>query len=279
MDALEIQGRRYISSKRASELTGYAKDYVGQLAREGKIPGSRLGRAWYVDESAILGFAGLPNRVLDPLRPPAGTDNIGQEVEKTLYSVAMLQKNIPGESFKTWKNLNYLHDPSPLIPPLVENISTKKILEKTKENIVFPGIPRETPSFEKVQKNLTPTSTDGIIVRRASESPRTGTQKIRRKAPAKGVSGILYAAASFGAVAILIVARAFLDPSEWSFSSHEALSASVGDGFRGILGDYFTGLFAQGISLLQGFLQIIIMSFGSFFSSGLIFILNLFHLG
>jgi len=54
MDELVIEGKKYISSKRASEITGYAKDYVGQLARLGKVPATRIGRAWYVDEVALL---------------------------------------------------------------------------------------------------------------------------------------------------------------------------------------------------------------------------------
>ncbi len=34
-------------------MTGYAKDYVGQLCREGRVPARLVGRSWYVLESAI----------------------------------------------------------------------------------------------------------------------------------------------------------------------------------------------------------------------------------
>lgn len=53
MDELTIDERKYISSKRAAEITGYAKDYVGQLCRGGYVPARRIGRNWYVLESAI----------------------------------------------------------------------------------------------------------------------------------------------------------------------------------------------------------------------------------
>ena len=53
MDEILIDEKRYISSKRAAELTGYAKDYVGQLCREGRVPARLIGRSWYVLESAI----------------------------------------------------------------------------------------------------------------------------------------------------------------------------------------------------------------------------------
>jgi len=53
MDELVIEDKKYISSKRAANITGYAKDYVGQLAREGYVEARRVGRNWYVLESAI----------------------------------------------------------------------------------------------------------------------------------------------------------------------------------------------------------------------------------
>ena len=53
MDSLEFDGQTYISTKRAAEITGYAKDYVGQLCREGRVTARFVGRSWYVSESSI----------------------------------------------------------------------------------------------------------------------------------------------------------------------------------------------------------------------------------
>ncbi|HVM59061.1 MAG TPA: hypothetical protein VMT80_01925 [Candidatus Paceibacterota bacterium] len=53
MDEILIEEKRYVSSKRAAQITGYAKDYVGQLCREGRVPARLVGRSWYVLESAI----------------------------------------------------------------------------------------------------------------------------------------------------------------------------------------------------------------------------------
>lgn len=53
MDEILIGEKKYISSKQAAKLTGYAKDYVGQLCREGRVPARLVGRSWYVLESAI----------------------------------------------------------------------------------------------------------------------------------------------------------------------------------------------------------------------------------
>lgn len=54
MDELDFDGKKYISSKRAATLTGYAKDYVGQLCREGRVDARLVGRSWYVYEESIL---------------------------------------------------------------------------------------------------------------------------------------------------------------------------------------------------------------------------------
>lgn len=53
MDELTIGDKIYISSKSAAKLTGYAKDYVGQLCREGRVEARLVGRNWYVLEASI----------------------------------------------------------------------------------------------------------------------------------------------------------------------------------------------------------------------------------
>lgn len=54
-DQLEIEGKIYISSKRAAEEYGYTKDYIGQMARSGVIEAKLVGRIWYVLEEDLLG--------------------------------------------------------------------------------------------------------------------------------------------------------------------------------------------------------------------------------
>ena len=53
MDELIIGEKKYISSKQAAKVTGYAKDYIGQLCREGRVSARLVGRSWYVLESAL----------------------------------------------------------------------------------------------------------------------------------------------------------------------------------------------------------------------------------
>jgi hypothetical protein len=53
-ESLIIEGKQYISSRRAAEIAGYSNDYVGQLCRAGKLVCRMIGRFWYVDEDSIL---------------------------------------------------------------------------------------------------------------------------------------------------------------------------------------------------------------------------------
>jgi hypothetical protein len=51
--AILFDGSEYISAARASEITGYNQDYVGQLARAGKIGSRQVGKRWFVKRDDI----------------------------------------------------------------------------------------------------------------------------------------------------------------------------------------------------------------------------------
>lgn len=48
-----IEGKKYISSKRASAISDYAPDYIGQLCRANKLDCKMIGRSWFVTEESI----------------------------------------------------------------------------------------------------------------------------------------------------------------------------------------------------------------------------------
>jgi hypothetical protein len=52
--------KRYILVKEASQLSGYSKDYIGQLARDRKIESRRVGKKWYVGEASLLEYKNTP---------------------------------------------------------------------------------------------------------------------------------------------------------------------------------------------------------------------------
>ena len=53
-ETIFFEGKKFISSSRAAEMTKYSKDYIGQLCRGGKVTARMVGRSWYVEESSLL---------------------------------------------------------------------------------------------------------------------------------------------------------------------------------------------------------------------------------
>lgn len=104
MDELVIEGERYVSTKQAARLTGYAKDYVGQLCREGRVPARHVGRSWYVQEAAIK-------------QHRFGSDEAGaeKETEKTAQEMPQNNRRVVDA---TWSAPRYesepIADPEPL---------------------------------------------------------------------------------------------------------------------------------------------------------------------
>jgi hypothetical protein len=55
-NSLILDGVKYISSKQAAGITGYAKDYIGQMCRAGRIDAKLVGRNWFVSERSLLNY-------------------------------------------------------------------------------------------------------------------------------------------------------------------------------------------------------------------------------
>ncbi len=136
MDEVTINQIKYISSRRASKATGYAKDYVGQLVRMGKLDAQRVGRAWYVNEDQMLKFAGK---------------EVSHSSELSLTATSYVPKYgpiVPGTIgnalTKTWTDVKYLEDESPLFPA-VHQISDSRD-ESSGEEITKVSLRIERPT-------------------------------------------------------------------------------------------------------------------------------------
>ena len=80
-DDITVSGRLYVSSRRAAEISGYNKDYIGQLSRKGKLRHIMLGRDRFIDEESLkyyLSNAKTAYRVepVPPVRETGGLRNI-----------------------------------------------------------------------------------------------------------------------------------------------------------------------------------------------------------
>ncbi len=73
-----FQGKKYISSKRASKVSDYSSDYIGQLCRAGKLEGKMFGHTWFVTEESLFAHQAISasaesfkNRALNFKKPAA----------------------------------------------------------------------------------------------------------------------------------------------------------------------------------------------------------------
>ncbi|MHB8710431.1 MAG: helix-turn-helix domain-containing protein [Minisyncoccota bacterium] len=89
MDEILIGEKKYVSSKQAAKVTGYAKDYIGQLCREGRVPARLVGRSWYVLEAAIhdhrFGKQGMEEKNTPPAPTPSPAPAFSSTWESPRY--------------------------------------------------------------------------------------------------------------------------------------------------------------------------------------------------
>jgi len=111
MDEITIEDKKYVSSKRAAKMTGYAKDYIGQLCREGRVPARFIGRSWYVLEAAIQDHrfgnpAGESEEIVKSTPPP--------QKEKSTLSSTWESPRYETFSEEPLPSLNRLKSPEPV---------------------------------------------------------------------------------------------------------------------------------------------------------------------
>lgn len=53
MDEIVIEGKHYLSSRRAAEMIGYSQDYVTHLAREGMLDARMVEGLWFISRTAL----------------------------------------------------------------------------------------------------------------------------------------------------------------------------------------------------------------------------------
>jgi hypothetical protein len=103
---LFFDNKKYIPVRDASALTGYSKDYIGQLCRANKIDARRIGKIWYVSEVSILSYEPTAKEIsVVQISTPAIVENISEISKNEIsnlqgkYSVSRI-----GEIFASRRN-------------------------------------------------------------------------------------------------------------------------------------------------------------------------------
>lgn len=282
MDELIISGKKYISSKRAAEITGYAKDYVGQLARGGKIEATQVGRAWYVLEDSVLSHK-------DFQQPPESTQSASlpprAHTLPRLYSLHQIT-DIP----KTWSRVNYHEDYGPLLPPISsrrdntiqqagsdENSQENKVrsdsykhtkVADTTKKIATSFIDDFSPRKEKMSDVRLPN------VRRArlkqEDAPmKQGVKKGARRARSFPMPSSVLTAAGISLLVLISLSGLFI-----SFEVDYTASASSQTAVASIGFDYVQLFLGGTVEVIKTFFQSIFSSFSLYLRTGFDFILT-----
>ena len=116
MDELIIDEKKYISSKHAAKITGYAKDYVGQLCREGRIEARLVGRSWYVLESSVR------------------EHRYGKETAVSAPDETVSAPEENAQSRETTYTATYIPEEKPYLPELEERTEPESVPEAVKSS-------------------------------------------------------------------------------------------------------------------------------------------------
>jgi len=307
MDEIEIGGTRYISSKRASEITGYAKDYIGQLARGGKIAATRVGRAWYVDEQAIKKHAGISSDAGETIKGEEGAENtplpagttfsIQRQDEKRITLNTLRDSIVREASLKTWGDIRYFPDDSSLFPATTaisreasvhfeRSTDTEKIHHKVavaiphrQMNISVDGVVMKAlPKEEAVQNPVVHGKDDS---KKPSEIKSFRTSRLsEKKYVPLNPKLILYSIILGNLLLIFGLMGGTYFPSEWDFHTTSLIAnTSAFESALDPISAYFDAIFQGGLALIVGFFTALFGSLEDFFDIGLDFIFNLFNLG
>jgi hypothetical protein len=302
VDELIISGKKYISSKRASEITGYAKDYVGQLARSGKIPATRVGRAWYVDESKLISHENSEGeqegtqiqqipKAESPIESPFS--RVQHTKQRTFTNVSHALAVAPKDFQKTWSRIRYFEDDAVLFPAVQETHDLSASLKREEDKIISDSRESNPVRLRVLQNSLnahvqrsafkaSPETVPASKPKSMPISAKTKT-KIHSYRTSKLLSGNIQLA--FLTLAIFLLSGGIL-ASGLLISSHLAISEGTGAYTANALFSYENArevmasspILQGGIHALIDFFSTIFNSFWVLFSKGLQFLFDLVHL-
>ncbi|HEU5114308.1 MAG TPA: hypothetical protein VFT82_00920, partial [Candidatus Paceibacterota bacterium] len=137
---LFLEGKKYISSRRAAADFGYTQDYVGQLIREKKIDAKMIGRGWFVSEDSIKeyqqSFGSVPKEK-SLFTAPKTEASASREINVKEQIVSQTPKTEP----KKPELLKYENDERSLLPELKKEVPQPVIPQRMVPSVRLPEIP------------------------------------------------------------------------------------------------------------------------------------------
>ncbi|MFA7309710.1 MAG: hypothetical protein WC050_02290 [Candidatus Paceibacterota bacterium] len=105
---VNFDGKEYISASRAAKITSYNQDYIGQLARGGKINSRQIGNRWYVEREGLLKHKAEKDRLLASVQ----AESLGLRISKPA-----IPQQLASDADRA-PMLTYIREENPLMPAL-----------------------------------------------------------------------------------------------------------------------------------------------------------------
>lgn len=125
-DTFKYDGKEYIATSRAAAITGYAQDYIGQLARSAELEARKVGRRWFVEKESLINHKKHNDGLLAQVQAQAS----GLHSKDNGVSPNSAEENVAGSTSVSIKtdiepgdinfNVRYVAESNPEIPSSIE---------------------------------------------------------------------------------------------------------------------------------------------------------------
>lgn len=159
--SLNLDGKEYVSAASAAKLTEYNQDYVGQLARAGKIPSRQIGNRWYVEKDALINH----KREKDALLRAVQAESVGLHKAAPRTSANATNSYLYQKIETAVPAMLYKHEEKPLFPEFRESVALKAIKESEK------AVEKATPALSRINIR---------VVNERIEGPRTAHSEVKK---------------------------------------------------------------------------------------------------
>lgn len=167
--SLNLEGKEYVSAAKAAKLADYAQDYVGQLARAGKIPSKQIGNRWYVEKDALLAHRSEKDALLAAVQ--AESVGLKRPVQSQISTQVTPLVAVPSQFTANTSGplLSYMPDERDLLPVL------RSIEEEIEAipTITVPEKPIEVPDSTFISAPIAKVSIPINVIRTVKVEPRS----------------------------------------------------------------------------------------------------------
>lgn len=116
---INFDGKDYVSAARGSKVTGYNQDYIGQLARSGKIMSRQVGNRWYIEREGLLAHKEEKDALLGAVQ----TESVGIKQPAIMQNEPVIRAYNEEDA---GPQLTYIQENGDLMPVMGEKVGNEE---------------------------------------------------------------------------------------------------------------------------------------------------------